>query len=97
MGFTTNLAPHRVFSSALKIKKLIAPLFPGPEGARDSNGWCIHVSKGIFVYILSSGGLIKWHLAKLSRILCHVIAFSEDKAGMLRLHNLRATRRIKRI
>ena len=92
-GFATNLASHRAFSSALKIEKLKAPLIPGSKGgggAGDTNDWWIHVSKGFFNYTLLSGALIKW-------ILCHVIAFSEDKAGMLRLHNLRATRRIKRI
>ena len=35
--FTTNLAPQR---RALKIGKLKAPLFPGPEGG-DTNDWCI--------------------------------------------------------
>ena len=33
MDFTTNLAPPcRAFTRALKIEKLKAPLFPGPEG-----------------------------------------------------------------
>ena len=40
--FTINLAPQcRAFSRALKIEKLKAPLFPGPEGAAHTNGWCI--------------------------------------------------------
>ena len=26
---------------ALQIEKLKAPLFPGPEGTGDTNGWCI--------------------------------------------------------
>ena len=59
----------------MKIEKLKAPLIPGPKGG-DKNDWCIHVSKGGFIYTLLSGALIIW-------ILCHVIAFSEDKAGML--------------
>ena len=40
--FTTRLAPEcRAFSGALKIEKLKAPLIPGPEGAVDTNDWCI--------------------------------------------------------
>ena len=40
MDFTTNLArPCR----ALKIEKLKAPLFRGPEGAGATNDWCINV------------------------------------------------------
>ena len=40
--FTTSLAPEcRAFSGALKIEKLKAPLIPGPEGAVDTNDWCI--------------------------------------------------------
>ena len=40
--FTINLARQcRVFSSALKIEKLKAPLFRGPEGTGASNDWCI--------------------------------------------------------
>ena len=39
--FTTSLAPEcRAFSGVLKIEKLI-PLIPGPEGAVDTNDWCI--------------------------------------------------------
>ena len=39
---TTILAPEcRAFSGALKIEKLKAPLIPGPEGAVDTNDWCI--------------------------------------------------------
>ena len=39
---TTSLAPEcRAFSGALKIEKLEAPLIPGPEGAVDTNDWCI--------------------------------------------------------
>ena len=34
-GFT------KIFSRALKIEKLKAPLFPGPGGAGDANDWCI--------------------------------------------------------
>ena len=41
-AFTTNVAPQcRAFSRALEIEKLKAPLFRGPEGAGDSNDWCI--------------------------------------------------------
>ena len=40
--FTTNLARQcRAFSGALKIEKLKARLFPGPEGAGATNDWCI--------------------------------------------------------
>ena len=40
--FTINLARQcRAFSSALKIEKLKAPLFRGPEGAGATNDWCI--------------------------------------------------------
>ena len=35
---TTNLAPQ---CRALKIEKLKAPLFPGPDVAGDTNDWCI--------------------------------------------------------
>ena len=38
----TNLARQcRAFSRALKIKKLKAPLYRGPEGAGATNDWCI--------------------------------------------------------
>ena len=44
--FTTRLAPEgRAFSRALKIEKLKAPLIPGPEGAADTNDWCITAMK----------------------------------------------------
>ena len=36
--FTTNLVWQ---CRALKIEKLKAPLFRGPEGARATNDWCI--------------------------------------------------------
>ena len=40
--FTRSLAPEcRAFSGALKIEKLKDPLIPGPEGAVDTNDWCI--------------------------------------------------------
>ena len=40
--FTTKLAPQcRAFNRALKMEKLKAPLFPGPEGVGDTNDWCI--------------------------------------------------------
>ena len=40
--FTTNLARQcRAFSGALKIEKLKAPLFRGPEGVGATNDWCI--------------------------------------------------------
>ena len=40
--FTTNLARQcRAFSRALKIEKLKALLFRGPEGAGATNDWCI--------------------------------------------------------
>ena len=39
---TINLARQcRAFSRALKIEKLKAPLFRGPEGAGATNDWCI--------------------------------------------------------
>ena len=42
--FTTSLAPEcRAFSGALKIEKFKAPLIPGPEGAVDTNDWCISI------------------------------------------------------
>ena len=45
--FTTSLAPERrAFSGALKIEKLKDPLIPGPEGAVDTNDWCISYSVG---------------------------------------------------
>ena len=31
----------RAFGGAFKIEKLKAPLIPGPEGAVDTNDWCI--------------------------------------------------------
>ena len=44
MDFTTNLARQcSAFSMALKIEKLKAPLFRGPEGAGATNDWCINV------------------------------------------------------
>ena len=42
--FTTNLSRQcRAFSRALKIGKLKAPLFRGPEGAGATNDWCITI------------------------------------------------------
>ena len=38
-AFTTNVALH---CRALEIEKLKAPLFCGPEGAGDTNDWCIN-------------------------------------------------------
>ena len=36
------MAPQcRAFNRALEIEKLKAPLFRGPEGAGDTNDWCI--------------------------------------------------------
>ena len=41
-AFTINVAPQcRAFSRGLEIEKLKAPLFRGPEGAGDTNDWCI--------------------------------------------------------
>ena len=40
--FTTSLAPE---CRALKIEKSKPPLIPGPEGAVDTNDWCISVGK----------------------------------------------------
>ena len=41
-NFTTIFAPEcRAFSGALKIEKLKAPLIPGPDGAVETNDWCI--------------------------------------------------------
>ena len=46
-GFYHNLAPQcRTFSRAFRIEKLKAPLFPGPEGAGDTNDLCIIASQG---------------------------------------------------
>ena len=40
--FTSNLVRQcGAFSRALKIEKLKAPLFRGPEGAGATNDWCI--------------------------------------------------------
>ena len=45
--FTTSLAAEcRAFSGALKIEKLKAPLIPCPEGAVDTNNWCIILGVG---------------------------------------------------
>ena len=50
-GFTTNLARQcRAFSRALKIEKLKAPLFRGPEGAGVTNDWCIIDLLNVFFY-----------------------------------------------
>ena len=57
-AFTTNVAPQcRAFSRALEIEKLKAPLFRGPEGAGDSNDWCIGPGRKLehwFAHIISS-------------------------------------------
>ena len=70
-GWDSNtLAPQcRAFRRALKIQKLKAQLFPGPEGARDTNDWC---NKGymcvcffisyIFYHDCYSVGLNEQHL-----------------------------------
>ena len=53
--FTTNLALQcRAFSGALKIEKLKAPLFRGPEGAGATNDWCIICIKKIKPHIYAS-------------------------------------------
>ena len=50
--FTTNLTRQcRAFSRALKIEKLKAPLFRGPEGAGATNDWCI-IRVTLFVFSL---------------------------------------------
>ena len=50
--FTTNLAQqYRALSRALKIEKLKAPLFRGPEGAGATNDWCIITCKSSNAYI----------------------------------------------
>ena len=56
---TTTLAPHcRAFSRALKIEKIKGPLFPGPEGAGNTNGWCINwMSQGHYLNKLGRGPL----------------------------------------
>ena len=47
--FTTSLAPEcRAFSGALKMEKLKSPLIPGPEGAVDTNDWCIKLRPYFF-------------------------------------------------
>ena len=52
--FTTSLAPEcRAFSGALKIEKLKAPLIPGPEGAIDTNDWCITIE--VLTHLKMSG------------------------------------------
>ena len=44
--FTTNLAWQcRAFSRALRIEKLKAPLFRGPEGAGATNDWRINIER----------------------------------------------------
>ena len=50
---TTILAPEcRAFSGALKIETLKAPPIPGPEGAEETNDWCItHIPACIRNYI----------------------------------------------
>ena len=51
--FTTSLAPDcRAFSGALKIEKFKGPLIPGPEGAVDTNDWCI-TAKLICVFVFA--------------------------------------------
>ena len=55
--FTTNLARQcRAFSRALKIEKLKAPLFRGPEGAGATNDWCI--THHIILFLQSVGVLL---------------------------------------
>ena len=54
--FTKNLAPQLgAFTRALKFKKLIALLFPGPRrGAMDSNDCCINTKSKTKSYFASS-------------------------------------------
>ena len=61
--FTTNLARQcRAFSRALKIEKLKAPLFRGPEGAGATNDWCITIpSDMIKNFILKTFKVRKIH------------------------------------
>ena len=50
-AFTTNLSRQcRAFSRALKIEKLKAPLFCGPEGAGATNELCLKVMLGHSVH-----------------------------------------------
>ena len=61
--FTTSLAPEcRAFSGALKIEKLKAPLVPGPEGAVDTNDWCITARSNWVTYTFEWGKLLQGHL-----------------------------------
>ena len=63
--FTTSLAPEcRAFSGALKIEKLKAPLIPGPEGAVDTNDWCIRgrtLHGHVCMMVCSNNDLLIWY------------------------------------
>ena len=54
---TTNLARQcKAFSRALKIEKLKAPLFRGPEGVGATNDWCItHLPRFLLAWDGGSG------------------------------------------
>ena len=67
--FTINLArQRRAFSRALKIEKLKAPLFRGPEGAGATNDWCITaklICVFVFAYAKSRFSHNEAHIVKL--------------------------------
>ena len=67
--FTTILAPEcRALSGALKIEKLKAPLNPGPEGAVDTNDWCINTinpyKHGVLLRGMGKQNSPRCHVAK---------------------------------
>ena len=62
--FTTNLARQcRAFSRALKIEKLKAPLFRGPEGGGDTNDWGI-----TYMFMALTNSLVVLFIAVLLQI-----------------------------
>ena len=61
-AFTTNVVPQcRAFSRALEIEKLKAPLFRGPEGAGDTNDWCI---TGVYFFLIFAPKHRLWVLVR---------------------------------
>ena len=77
--FTTNLARQcRAFSRALKIEKLKAPLFRGPEGAGATNNWCITPSMSCMFVAEKT---MSYHLRTVTLRRFSAISFTYTRSG----------------
>ena len=86
--FTTNLARRcRAFTRDLKNEKLKAPPFPWPEGAGDTNDWCITLHR--FKTFTVIGNVIVYYIFRetVSILFCFNKAFPPNRSQkVMRLH-----------